>query len=583
MKYDFSGYVTKNNIRCKDGRTILKDAFAHQDGQIVPLVWQHMHSSNENVLGHCLLENRDDGVYGYASLNGTDNGVRAKEQVAHGDLNAFSIWADELDENRGFVAHGDIKEVSLCLGGANMGAIIDNVVIAHSDGSQNVVDGEAVMKFFEPISLDPGDTDDPKPDDVIAHAATGGSSSGSKSIQDVINTMNEEQQDVLYGLIGEALESKANMQHSSIEGGDKMRVNVFDKTGTKPSNIITTADGIVGAVITHSQFETIAKEAKECGSWKKAYLAHAQEYGIGNIEYLFPEARSVTNPPTWVKRDTEWVAGVLNGVKKVPFSKIKSMSADITADEARARGYIKGHMKKEEFFSLAKRETGPITVYKKQKLDRDDIIDATELDVVNWLWGEMRLMLNEELARAILIGDGREVDDEDKIKSTGPNCIRAVWTDDEFYTTHIDITETDVEAELDAIIVAMQDYKGTGTPTMYVPKKTIVRWKLIKDKNGRRIYNTTQEIADLLGVRSIVEVEVMNGATRDADEGGKKELKALIVNLNDYYLGTNAGGQIAKFDDFDIDFNQYKYLLETRLTGTLVNPKTALAIEAPVV
>lgn len=561
MKYDFSGYATKSGIKCKDGRTILKGAFQHQNGQQVPLVWQHGHDDIKNVIGHCLLESRDDGMYTYGSLNGTERGNAAKEQLKHGDLNALSIFAGNLTETNGFVAHGDILEVSLCIGGANSGAVIDNIEIAHSDGTSYISEDEVIMHFNAGIVLEAGDTEDPD-GTTLSH-----SGDGEKSIESVINSMNDEQQAVFYGMVAEIMK-KNSMEHSRT--GGKMKKNLFDSTHTtarKPGTI------------THDQFATIEKEARECGSWKKAFLAHANEYGIGNIEYLFPDYKSETSTPEFLKRDTEWVAGVLAAVKRLPFTRIKSLYADITVETARAKGYIKGNLKKEEFFSLAKRETGPVSVYKKQKLDRDDILDATTIDVVNWLWAEMRLMLNEEIARAILIGDGREVDDPDHIPETGLQCIRSVWKDDELYTMHKVVDTTSAEAEIDALIEIMGDYEGSGTPTMYVPKKKITAWKLIKDNNGRRIYESTQQIADLIGVKKIEEVEVMNGVTRTTDSSEKRSLQALIVNLNDYAVGTDKGGEISRFDQFDIDYNQYKYLLETRISGTLRKIRSAIAIE----
>lgn len=543
MKFDFSGYATKNDLKCADGRTIRHNAFKENDGQTVPLVWQHVHNTPDNVLGHALLENREDGVYTYCKFNDTPAGKNAKLLVQHGDITALSIFANKLIQKGTNVIHGAIREVSLVLSGANPGALIDNLSIAHSDGSYADSEEEAIIYTGLEIS-----TDD------LEHAED--NQNGSKTVQDVFNTLNEEQKNVVYAMLAEVIDG--DLEHSNNKGGNNMKRNVFDQDLEQDQD----------TVLSHDQMKAIVEDAVKYGSFRDSFMAHTQEYGIENIDFLFPDAKLVTNPPEWIKRDTSWVSGVLGGVKKTPFSRIKSMAADITADEARAKGYIKGTQKLEEVFPLLKRVTTPTTIYKKQKLDRDDIIDITDLDVVAWMKMEMRMMLDEEIARVILIGDGREVTDPDKISEDN---IRPIAYDNDLYSHKVTVAPNISGATLiETMIRNRKHYKGSGTPTLYTTDQILIDLLLIKDKIGRRLYNTEAELASALRVKEIVVVEVMES---------KPSLLGIFVNLNDYTLGADKGGQISMFDDFDIDFNQYKYLMETRISGTLTRPKSALVFE----
>lgn len=548
MKYDFSGYVTKHNVKCSDGRTISKEAFRGSDKARVPLVYQHNHSSVDQVLGYVDLEHRDEGVYGYASFNGTANANSAKEQVRHGDITSMSIYANHIQQNGNLVVHGEIKEVSLVLSGANPGARIDNLAVVHDD-FEEVIPDEVIVYSGDVVQCD-----DATPNEEVQHAES------NRSMMDVFNTLNEEQKNVVYAMLAAALGEDEEVSQSE-EGGDEMSYNVFEDNTTEKN-----------VTLTHDQISTIFTDAQRCGSLKEAVLAHADDYGITNIETLFPEARNVNGTtPEFIKRKTEWVDGVLNGCRHSPFSRIKMTYADITFDTARAKGYVKGNMKKEEFFSLSKREVAPCTIYKKQKLDRDDIIDITDFDVVAWIKGEMRLMLNEEIARAILIGDGREVDDDDKINN---KCLIPIVEEAELYATKVELPASATpDEEIDAMIKAMDDFEGTGTPNMYLPRQRLIDYKLIKDKNGRRIYSSAAEIANLIGVGRMVEVPVMKGVKVDG-----KDLVGIIVNLADYTIGADKGGQISFFDDFDIDYNQYKYLYETRISGCLTKMKSAIIV-----
>lgn len=551
MKPDFSGYATKNDLKCTDGRTIRKDAFKDNDGGTVPLVWQHMHNDPANVLGHVALENREDGVYCYGYLNNTPAAQNTRELLKHGDIRSMSIWANQLVQKDMDVIHGVIKEVSLVLSPANPGAVIDNLTIAHADGSTTDLDDEAIINYG--IAPKFGGEE-------LSHAD--GEGSDEETVGDIFNSMSEKQKNVVYFMVGQALEN-AGVEHSD-EGDDDMKKNVFDNEETQSNTL------------SHAEFQEILADAQRCGSMKEAFLAHAQTYGIENIDILFPDAKTVTNPPDFIKRDTEWVSGVLSGTKHTPFSRIKSTAADITADEARARGYVKGNLKKEEVIKLLKRVTTPTTIYKKQKLDRDDVIDITDLNVVSWLKTEMRMMLNEELARVILIGDGREADSEDKINEEN---IRPIWKDDDMYAHHVTVAEDIAPDELiETIIRARKEYKGSGSPVFYTTTDVLIDMLLLKDKIGRRLYNTKAEVASALGVSSIVEVPVMENQTRTVDSK-TRTLVGLIVNLKDYTVGADKGGEVSMFDDFDIDYNQYKYLMETRCSGALTHPKSALVIE----
>lgn len=572
MKFDFSGYATKNDLKCSDGRTIRKDAFKDNDGQTVPLVWQHLHDGPLNVLGHALLENKEDGVYAFGKFNETDAGKTAKALVQHGDITALSIFANKLVQKGNSVLHGAIREVSLVLTGANPGALIDNVALEHSDGSLVTDDTEAIIYTGENFSLTALEHEEKK------------ESTPEKTVEDVFNTLNEEQKNVVYAMISHALdevdsgakepgkEEDEKIKHSNEGGKTDMKVNVFDKEDKKKET----------ATLTHSQLQAIFTDAQKTGSLRESFLAHTAEYGIENIEYLFPEARLVTPTPEMIKRDTEWVAGVISGTKHSPFSRIKSLAADITADEARALGYVKGNLKKEEVVSLLKRITTPTTIYKKQKLDRDDIIDIVDLDVVAWLKSEMRVMLDEEIARAILIGDGRDSESDDKINESN---IRPIYTDDDLYAHHVTLeADLDTEEIIEQIIRARKYYKGSGSPALYTDTDTLTDMLLLKDNIGRRIYPTIAELTSVLRVSKIVEVPLMEDLTRivDLDDDGGEDtvaLKGIIVNLSDYTVGADKGGAINMFDDFDIDYNQYKYLMETRCSGALTKPKCALVIE----
>ena len=574
MKYDFSGWATKNNIKCSDGRTILRDAFKHNDGQTVPLVWNHQHNESANVLGHAVLENREEGVYAYCTFNDTEAGKNAKLLVEHGDVTALSIYANQLKQNGSNVMHGTIREVSLVLAGANPGAFIDSI-IRHGEFCED----EAVIYTGENLSLEhadqkPSDKEDKAGEDDKGDGKVEGNKE--KTIKDVVDSMSEEQKNVLYALVGQALEGK-EMAQSAIEnnniedgGEQEMKHNVFEGKETDNKDVLS-----------HDAMETIFKDAKRYGSLKESFLAHAENYGIKDIEWLFPDAKNVNMPPDFIKRDDSYVQKVMRGVHHVPFSRIKSMHADITADQARAKGYIKGKLKKEEVFTLLKRTTSPTTIYKKQKLDRDDVIDITDFDVVAWLKMEMRMMLDEEIARAILVGDGRLSSDDDKINEM---CIRPIATDADLYCVKAKVsvaaaaTEDEIaKAFIRTVIKSRKEYKGSGSPTLFTTEDILTNCLLLEDKNGRIIYDTVEKLATALRVKEIVTVEVMEGAKTKVEEQ-EKPLMALMVNLVDYYVGADKGGAVNMFDDFDIDYNQQKYLMETRCSGALVKPYSAVAV-----
>lgn len=573
MKYDFSGWATKNNIRCSDGRTILKDAFKQHDGQTVPLVWNHQHNESANVLGHAVLENRDEGVYAYCTFNDTEAGKNAKLLVEHGDVTALSIYANQLKQKGSNVMHGTIREVSLVLAGANPGAFIDSV-IRHGEFCED----EAVIYTGEELTLqhvddpsDKADEKDKKGDDEVDN--------NEKTIKDVVDSMSEEQKNVLYALVGQALEGK-EMAQSAIEenennieedgGEQEMKHNVFEGKETENKDVLS-----------HDAMEIILKDAKRYGSLKESFLAHADTYGIKQIDWLFPDAKNVNMPPDFIKRDDSYVQKVMRGVHHVPFSRIKSMFADITADQARAKGYIKGNLKKEEVFTLLKRTTTPTTIYKKQKLDRDDVVDITDFDVVAWLKMEMRMMLDEEIARAILVGDGRSSSDDDKINEMN---IRPISRDEDLYCVKAPVavaaaaTEDEIaKAFIRTVIKSRKEYKGSGSPTLFTTEDVITNCLLLEDKNGRVIYDTVDKLATALRVKEIVPVEVMENAKTMVNEV-EKPLMAIMVNLVDYYVGADKGGAVNMFDDFDIDYNQQKYLMETRCSGALVKPYSAVAV-----
>ena len=573
--YDFSGWATRANIKCSDGRTIMKNAFKDNDGMTVPLVWNHDHNDPLNVLGHALLENRDDGVYAYCTFNNTESGQAAKNLVEHGDVNQLSIYANKLKQQGGNVIHGAIKEVSLVLAGANPEAYIDNI-IRHGEESEE----EAIIYSGEDITLSHSDEDtseddlkhaddnkENKEESVVANEVK--NADNEKTVADVFNELTEEQKTVVYAMIGQALEDAGvTDEDENDEGGNDMKHNVFDNDNNEQENILS-----------HSDMETIISDAKRYGSMKESFLAHAEDYGITNIDYLFPEEKSLNNPPEFIKRDMGWVSRVMNSVHHTPFSRIKSMFADITEDEARAKGYIKGNLKKEEVFSLLKRTTTPTTIYKKQKMDRDDVVDITDFDVIAWLKSEMRMMLDEEIARAILVGDGRLSSSDDKINEQN---IRPIWKDDDLYTIKSLITVPAdgnlAEEFIDQAVRAMKDYKGSGSPVAFMTDEMLTECLLLKDTNKHRLYKSADEVATAMRVSSIVTVPVMEGLTRTSGSD-TLELKALIVNLNDYNVGADKGGAINMFDDFDIDYNQQKYLIETRCSGALIKPYSAIALE----
>lgn len=603
MNVDFSGYATKANLKCSDGRTIESNAFSHMDGASVPLVWQHLHDDPGNVIGRGFLEKRDDGMYVYGSLNNTSKAQDTKELLRHGDITDISIFANHVQERGRNVVHGNIVEVSLVMRGANPGAKIEQVTLAHGDGTYTSLEDEIVIHHSgavdnfgkEDLVIDIFDDDGnpiADPDDIdhtIAHA-----DEDDETIEDIFNSMSERQQNACYALIGAAVENATNKTETTVKqsdgGDDDMKFNAFESKGQAANGAIVTEEG---RVLSHADIENIAATTfedcrKNKTNFRDALMHAANDYGIKNIEILFPEAQNINKTPEMVKRHTEWVSTVMSGTKHTPFSRIRSTFADITAEEARARGYIKGKKKIEEVFPVMKRVTSPQTVYKKQKLDRDDIIDITDFDVVTWLWAEMRIMLDEEIARAILIGDGRSVDSEDKIKEEN---IRPIWTDDEFYSYKLQIAAADAndyDKLADAFVRSRLYYEGAGNPIAFMAPETVTELMLQRDKDGNRKYKTETELRDALRVTKIIEVPLFYNKTRTTSvtplEGGSATTKtfalnAIIVNLNDYTVGADKGGQVSMIDDFDIDYNQYKYLIETRISGALTGYHSAVVIE----
>ena len=571
--YDFAGYATRYGVPCADGRIIDKTAFLQNNGKKVPLVYNHQHNDISSVLGHAFLECREDGVYAYGYFNDTDNGVEAKNQVIHGDLDSLSIWANRLQESgnppRKHVAHGDIKELSLVLAGANPGAFIEEIV-AHSDEEGY----EAFIYSGDSLELNHSEGDTEKEDEPMEDTNKE-QEPESKSAKEVFDEMTEEQKQVAIAIAGQAVEEALKERgidpekDDDDEGGEEMGHSCFDNTGEDTN------------VLSHDDMVTIVKEAEKTGRMSDAFLAH----GIENIEYLFPDAQTINGAPDFIKRNDEWVNDVMNNVHHTPFSRIKSVFADITEDDARAKGYIKGKLKKEEVFSLLKRTTTPQTIYKKQKIDRDDYIDIVDLDVVAWIKTEMRMMLDEEIARAILVGDGRLASSDDKISE---DHIRPIWTDADLYTikASIDITKDTTSAEIaKAFIVeairSRVQYKGSGSPTLYAPDTIITECLLLEDKNGRMIYDTLDKLATVLRVSKIVPVPVMENLARTKETFTYK-LLGIIVNLKDYNVGADKGGAVNMFDDFDIDYNAMKYLIETRCSGAMIKPYGAIAIETKI-
>ena len=574
--YDFSGYATKYDLLCADGRTIQKGAFKHNDGQKIPLVWQHLHNDPKNVLGHALLEAREDGIYAYAYLNDSPAGKQAKTLIEHGDIGSMSIYANKLVEKSNLVHKGEIRELSLVLSGANPGAVIEHITFSHSDGSQFESEDEAIVSMLLPVELyheepEKGkEKEEEKEEKEVAHA-----SGEDRTVSDVVESMSEEQKKVMYAIVAQALSEGANsdLSQSNSEGETFMKKNVFEREED-------------GATLTHDQLVEFSKvvfaDAPKLGSFREAFLAHAGTYGIGsnraNMELLFPDARMLDDEPGFDTRRMGWVAAWMSQTRHTPFSRIKKLWADLTAEAARAKGYITGNQKIEQVFPILKRTTSPTTVYKKQKLDRDDILDITDFNVVNWMWREMRFMLNEEVARAALVGDGRTFGvDEDAID---PTKIRPIYGDDPLFVEYLTLasTVTDPMDIMDAILTARINYKGKGTPNFYTTNALLTSMLLTRDTTNRRLYRTVAEVAAELRVGEIIEVEVLEGVTR-VSAATTRDLLGIIVNPADYTYGADKGGEVSTFDDFDIDYNQYKYLIETRLSGSLLDPKSALVIE----
>ena len=566
MEYDFCGWATRNNIQCSDGRIIRKDAFKSNDGQKVPLVWNHQHNDPTNILGHAMLENREEGVYAYCTFNNTDAAKDAKSLVEHGDISSLSIYANKLKQNGPNVMHGQIREVSLVLAGANPEAFIENV-ISHGEDS----DDEAIMYFGEEIELEHSDDSKEevelkKENKKMAEKST--PEKDDRTIGDVFDTLTEDQKTAVYAIIGQILEDNG-IGKDSEEDDKKMKHNVFEGDNYDTNDTLS-----------HSDMQAIISDAKRYGSMKDAVLAH----GIEHIDYLFPEAANVENMPSFIQRDMTWVGEVMNAVHHTPFSRIKSTFANITEDDARAKGYIKGKKKKDEVFSLLKRTTSPTTIYKKQKLDRDDVVDITDFDVVAWLKSEMRMMLDEEIARAILVGDGRLSSSDDKINEQN---IRPIYTDDSLYTIREQIkfsaTATADEKAKSFIrqsIKARKEYKGSGSPILYTTEDVLTDCLLLEDTTGRIIYDTVEKLATALRVKKIVTVPAMEGYKKTGEDSKEYSLMGIIVNLADYNVGADKGGALNMFDDFDIDYNAQKYLIETRCSGALIKPYSAIVIEA---
>lgn len=582
---DFSGWATRNDLKCSDGRVIRRDAFKHDDGIKVPLVWNHQHNDPRNVLGHAWLENRPEGVYTYGFFNDSESGEIGKILVKHGDICALSIYANQLQQRGCDVLHGEIREVSLVHAGANPGAFIDSM-LKHGEDS----DDEAIIYTGMPLYLSHSDADkqEDKADDGEKKETSEKKdepekktdSDEEKTVADVINSMTEEQKNVMYAMIGQAMddqgesdpESEDNNDDDSKGGTNTMKHNVFDKDDRQKENVLVHSDG---SEVSSEEISTIFGDIKRYGSLKDSVLAH----GIDNVDYLFPDAQTLANTPEFIQRDTGWVKKVMSGVHHTPFSRIKSIFADITEDDARAKGYFKGKLKKEEVFGLLKRTTTPTTVYKKQKMDRDDVVDITDFDVVTWLKSEMRMMLDEELARAYLIGDGRLASSDDKINEQN---IRPILKDEELYTIQATVsvqssaTEDDKAREfIRTAIKARKNYKGSGQPTLYTTEDILTDCLLLTDTTGRDLYTDVAQLAKKLRVKEIVTVPVMEGV--NGKNGGA--LMGIIVNLADYNVGADRGGAVNMFDDFDIDYNQQKYLIETRCSGALIKPYSAIALE----
>ena len=655
-QYDFSGYATRYNVLCGDGRTILPGCFAHQNGTRIPVVYQHNHKDLSQVVGHADLEERPDGVYAYVSLNDTVNGRNARKQLAHGDYDSLSIWAEDLQENMRRVAHGVIKELSLVLCGANPGAKIDNVAFAHSNGFIEDLPDKAVIFSGEPIMIEDGwishaDMDDEEsPAEILSeldddqaaavfdlmnmakeYLTTGQVDSSQYDIENMeeqMATLDEDQNNAVLSFMGALMNQRAAVAHSDFddeyeyeddedyEDGEEYEDDSYEddeydddeeeyeddeeydedeedydeEDEIMHSNLFDNGYGAIGdGMMSLDEANAIVHDAFEnkASSLKENFLAHASgDYGIGNIDYLFPDAKNLNMPPEFIKRDMDWVKTVMNGVHHTGFSRVKSMFADITEDDARALGYIKGNLKKEEYFALSKRVTTPQTIYKKQKLDRDDIVDITEFAVVVWLKQEMRMMLEEEIARAILIGDGRSAASPDHIKEDN---VRPIWTDNELFTIRLqdeedewDSADARAKAYIRMLIKNRKQLKGSGNPSLFITEDLLTDMLLLEDGIGHALYDTVEKLATKLRVKEIISVPVMENKTRTVGEGASAktwQIGCIMVNLQDYNVGADKGGEVNMFSDFDIDYNQEKYLIETRISGALVKPKSALVLE----
>lgn len=566
-KFDFGGWATRNDLKCSDGRTIRKDAFKENDGQIVPLVWNHQHNDPTNVLGHALLENKDSGVYAYCTFNDTETGQYAKMLVQHGDVKSLSIYANQLKQNGGDVLHGVIREVSLVLAGANPGASIDTV-IRHGEA----FDEEAIIYTGDDID----ELEEKEPEAEIQHAEEVEESeemaeNTERTVGEVFDSLTDEQKDLVYALVGQALDDNGEDVN---EEEEEMKQNVFDSDVQNE-----------GSYLTHAEEEAIFADAKRIGSLKESTLQH----GITNIGLLFPDYKNISDTPDWKAREMDWVKVFMDGIRRTPFARVRSLYADITADDARAKGFVPPNAKVEEVFPLYKRETSPQTVYKKQKLNRDDIIDITDFNVVAWLKGEMRMMLEEEIARACLIGDGRDPSSDDKISE---DHIRPIWKDASAYTVHqvVDVAANATDAQkakafIRAAVKSRKLYRGSGNPVLFTTEDVLTDCLLMEDANGRIIYETPERLASALRVSKIVTVPVMENQTRSATESGTAYtygLMGIYLNLGDYCVGADKGGAVSMFDDFDINYNSQLYLIETRCSGALVHPLSAVVLETKV-
>lgn len=584
MKFDFSGWATKNDLTCSDGRTIKHNAFKENDGQRVPLVWQHGHNAVDNVLGHALLENRDEGVYAYCALNDTSAADNARELVKHGDVKALSIYANRLDQRGADVIHGNIVEVSMVLSGANPGALIDNVALEHSDGSWTESEEEAIIYSGLTLSHDSGDTTE----DTESMGKDEAYDEDDLTVADVLETLDDDQRLAVAALIEEISgdvddededydddeydvdeddDYEEDAEHGDSGGDTLMHSNIFEGDALRN----------VGPRLSHAEEEQIFAEARMPGmTLRTAVLAHAADYGIKNPELLFPDATNLDPEPQRVMRENSWVAKVLQGSKHTPFSRVKTQWSNLTAEDLRAKGYVKASRKKDVVYEIANRKTEPTTVYNKTKIDRDDVLDITTFNVVAWIQQNLRYSLEEELARAVLIGDGRQVSDENKIKEAN---IRPIWTDDELFS-HKVLIDKDAKTPdiIDAVRRSRKFYKGSGSPVLFTTNAFVCDMLEIKDLNQRYVYDTKQAVANALNVTDVIEVEVMEGAKREVS-GKTQNLLGIIVNMQDYTMGSDKGGETSFFEQFDIDFNQQKYLLEARCSGALTKYKSAIVIE----